>query len=40
MFDKDAETAVKYTKNGLYIGGNKKAELLTNSMDEDWTFKS
>ena len=40
MLDKDEETTVKYNKDGLYIKGNKKAEMLTNSMDEDWTFKS
>ena len=40
MFDKSEGTTVKYTKNALQIWSDNKAELLTNSPDEDWTFKS
>ena len=39
MFDAEPNTTVKYTKDGAYITGS-MAQLLTNSMDEDWTFKS
>lgn len=40
MFDSADDLTLKYLKKGLVIEANRHAELLANSPDEDWTFKT